>query len=127
MTCSPASSSSATNGVVFQMSMAAMAGREVLAWDSQATLLGSRCSLVTTRSLITPNGSWNIHFHIWAEITVVMAQGMSMAVRIKPRPLKLELITIAMIMPRTNSKIMVITVNFTVTQIELMNCESPMS
>ena len=69
-------------------------------------------------SLIGPKMSSYIHFHIWAETTVGMAQGTSMTARITPRPLKLELTTSAMMRPRTNSKKTVTTVNFTVTPIE---------
>ena len=73
---------------------------------------------------MTPKMSSYIHFHIWAETTVGIAHGISMTARITPRPLKLEFTTRAMIRPRTNSKLTVMSVNFTVVTIESRKIES---
>ena len=118
MTCRPARRSSATNGVVFQMSTAATAAERRAALRDPGDGLVDDVQPDAAASLMTPKTSLYIHFHICAETTVGIAQGTSIAARITPRPLKLELTTRAMIRPSTSSKATVTTVNFTVTTIE---------
>ena len=101
MTWSPASRSSATNGVVFQMSTAQTAASAVLgsaihAWGC------ARMPSRTPASLMTPF-DWSIDFHICAATTVGIAHGTSITARMTPRPLKLELTMSAIMSPSTNS------------------------
>ena len=109
----PASSSSATNGVVFQMSTAQTAA----SWVEGSAIHACGCERMCVRiprSLMTPLVSSSIHSHIFAATTVGIAQGTSMMARMMPRPLKCELTTSAMIRPRRNSSETVITVNLIV-------------
>ena len=117
ITCRPASKSSATNGVVFQMSTAQTAPSAVLGSEIHACACAIRCRR-TPRSLTTPKTSSSIHFHICAATTVGIAHGTSMTARMTPRPLNFELTTSATIRPSTNSKATVMIVNLTVVQIE---------
>src|SRR5207237_6087772 len=119
MTWSPASSRSATNGVVFQMSTADTDASAVFGCEIQATEWWMMWSRIKA-SLMTPKTSSYIHFHICAETTVGIAQGTSMTARMTPRPLKFELTTSAMTRPRTNSNETVISVNLTVSMIEFL-------
>ena len=108
------------------MSTADTAQRAVFDWAIQATGWERMCRRTPASSIGPKMGSY-IHFHIWAETTVGIAQGTSMTARITPLPLKLELTTSAMIRPRTNSKETVMRVNFTVTVIEWRKASSWMS
>jgi hypothetical protein len=56
-----------------------------------------------------------IHFHIWAEMTVGMAHGMSIAARTTPRPFHWAFTTSAIASPRTSSRVTVSAVKSTVT------------
>src|SRR6266487_6023739 len=102
------------------MSTAETAASEVFGSEIHATGWEMMCKRMRA-SLITPKTSSYIHFHICAEITVGIAHGTSITARMAPRPLKFELTTSAMIIPRTNSKTTVITVNFTVVTTESLN------
>jgi hypothetical protein len=117
MTCSPARSSRATKGVVFQMSTTQTDASAVLGSAIHATPL-SMTWIRIRKSLKTPKMSLYIQRHIWAATTVGIAQGTSITARMTPRPLKPEFTTRAMIIPSTSSKDTVIAVNFRVSQTE---------
>src|SRR5205823_6126463 len=109
-----ANKSSATNGVVFQMSTAET---DIRGWSAsqEGAFERERMCAFLPRSLTTPKVSSSIHFHICAATTVGIAHGTSITARMAPRPRKLELTTSAMISPSTNSNETVISVNLIVT------------
>src|SRR5438128_1001542 len=86
------------NGVVFQTSTMITAHIAVCELAVQATGDEMTCKDIRIW-LMTPNWSFSIHCHIFAETMVGMAQGISTAARTNARPLKLAFKTRATIMP----------------------------
>ena len=103
------------NGVVFQTSTRITASRAVSGEAVQAIGWSIR-PIASSTWLITPNTSWNIHDHIWAETTVGIAQGIRTAARSRPRPRRCASSASAMPRPRMVSTVTEIAVNTSVFQ-----------
>ena len=103
MFCKPASSSSATNGVVFQTSARMTGTQAVAAWMNQT--IGSRITPTLTSTAFTiPVWPSNMNRQSSAETTVGIAQGTSTAARTRPRPLNARLSASASQRPITSSR-----------------------
>src|SRR5215475_9663792 len=106
ITCNPASTSNAMNGVVFQMSPSITVHRA-------GQTLPVQMMLVPSTALTTPCG-WNMYSHNLAVTAVGIAHGTKIAARTIARPLNARCITIAIMVPSTTSNSTVITVKINV-------------
>src|SRR5262249_48118467 len=123
-TCeSPASSSSAMKGVVFQISaimIANIAGQ----CDPNQFVSGLMPGTQENQSFTKPLLMLNANCQVNAETTVTMPYGIRMDVRITPRAKRIRCITIAKMKPITNSTATVTTMITTVFQVSFQNSES---